>query len=244
MAIIGDNGNNVLNGGNGKDLIKGLDGDDILNGGNGSDTLIGDRGSDKSNGGNGHDRIIWNNGDGSDFNDGGNGNDVQEVNGGNGDEKFTLKAGGQDFLFDRVTAVQFTLDDKNIEKLELNGNGGKDFFKVDSLAGTDLKEVWFNGGKGHDELDASATEVKIKAWGGDGNDKMSGSSVADELNGDSGDDVLIGNKGDDKHNGGSGNDTIVWNNGDGSDTNNGGAGTNTQEVNGANAAGDEFVEGR
>ena len=148
MAIIGNNGNNVLNGGKGNDLIKGLDGDDVLNGKDGNDTLIGDKGSDKSNGGNGHDTIVWNNGDGSDFNDGGNGNDVQEVNGGNGDEKFTLKAGGQDFLFDRVTAVAFTLDDKNIEKLELNGNGGNDSFKVDSLAGTDLKEVWFNGGKG------------------------------------------------------------------------------------------------
>jgi Ca2+-binding RTX toxin-like protein len=56
--------------------------------------------------------------------------------------------------------------------------------------------------------------------------------------------AIIGDNGNNVLNGGSGHDTIVWNNGDGSDTNNGGAGTNTQEVNGANAAGDEFVEGR
>jgi Ca2+-binding RTX toxin-like protein len=241
MAIIGNNGNNVLDGGNGNDLIRGLDGDDVLNGKGGNDTLIGDRGSDRSNGGHGHDRIVWNNGDGSDFNDGGSGHDVQEVNGGDGDEKFALKAGGHDFLFDRVSPFPFTLNDQNIEKLELNGNGGKDIFKIHSLAGTDLTEVWFNGGKGHDELDGSATEVKIKAWGGDGSDKLFGGSAADELNGDHGDDLLVGNKGDDKHNGGSGHDTIVWNNGDGSDTNNGGAGTDTQVVNGANQAGDEFV---
>ena len=41
--------------------------------------------------------------------------------------------------------------------------------------------------------------------------------------------------------GGDGDDTLVWNNGDGSDVMNGEAGTDTTEVNGAGAAGDQFT---
>jgi Ca2+-binding RTX toxin-like protein len=209
MAIIGDNGNNVLDGGNGKDLIRGGDGDDILNGENGKDTLIGDRGSDRSNGGNGDDRIIWNNGDGSDFNDGGNGHDVQEVNGSGaqGDE-FVVKANGPGFLFDRVNLVPFKLTDTNIEKLEVNGGGGDDKLTVGNMAGTSLKSVLFNGGEGNDVLDASKANIKIEANGGTGHDKLTGGSADDILKGDAGDDVITGGHGNDKLFGGAGHDTF------------------------------------
>src|SRR4051812_3390844 len=241
MVINGDDGDNVLNGDNDDDVINGGNGNDTLNGNGGNDTLVGDRGSDTNNGGDGHDLIIWNNGDGSDLNDGGDGIDTQQVNGGNGDENFTLQAGGQDFLFDRVSAVAFTLNDQNIEKLELNANDGNDSFVVSSLADTNLNEASFYGGEGDDLLDASATEVKITASGGGDDDTLLGGSANDILNGDDGNDVLVGNKGDDWHNGGNGNDIIVWNNGDGSDNNDGGWDYDTQVVNGANGAGDEFV---
>ena len=240
--ITGTNGDDVLNGTEKNDVIVGLDGNDVLNGKGGKDVLVGNRGADKHNGGHGDDTIVWNNGDGSDTNDGGSGKDTQVVNGANAaGDAFEVRTGGNDFLFDRVNLVPFKLNDQNIEKLEVNGGGGHDSLKVFDLAGTDLKEIHFKGGAGNDSLDASATSVPVKAWGGDGHDKLLGGSVNDELNGDAGNDVLIGNRGSDKHNGGHGNDTIVWNNGDGSDFNNGGSGRDTQVVNGANAAGDEFV---
>ncbi len=137
--------------------------------------------------------------------------------------------------------MPFNLNDKNIEKLEVNGGGGNDSLKVFDLAGSDLKSVVFKGGTGNDSLDASATAVPVKASGGDGHDKLLGGSGNDELSGDAGDDLLVGNKGSDKNNGGHGHDTIVWNNGDGSDFNDGGSGKDTQVVNGAGAQGDEFV---
>ena len=152
-----------------------------------------------------------------------------------------VKANGSGLVFDRVNLVPFKLTDKNIEKLEVNGGGGHDTLKIGDMTGTSLKEVLFNGGHGDDYLDASATNIPVKANGGSGNDTMLGGSADDVLNGDGGNDVLVGGRGTDKHNGGHGNDTIVWNNGDGSDFNDGGSGYDTQVVNGANAAGDEFV---
>jgi len=232
----------IINGNNGDNVLLGTNDDDILNGKGGNDRLIGNKGDDKNNGDAGHDTIVWNNGDGSDTNNGGAGNDTQEVNGSNtqGDE-FVVKAGGNDFLFDRVNLGKFTLNDQNIEKLEVNGGGGDDKLTVGNLAGSDLNKIIFKGGDGNDWLDASKTDVAIEAWGGKGNDKLYGGSAKDVLNGDAGNDLLVGNKGDDKNNGGAGNDTIVWNNGDGSDTNNGGSGNDTQVVNGSKAQGDEFV---
>ena len=230
MAITGDNGNNVLNGGKGNDLIKGLDGDDVLNGKDGNDTLIGDKGSDHNNGGNGHDRIIWNNGDGSDFNDGGNGNDVQEVNGGNGDEKFTLKAGGQDFLFDRVTAVAFTL-----ERQEHREAGTQRQWRQRQLQGGQPCRDRPEGSlvqrrQGQRSMDAIASEPRSKHGAATATTQLLSGIKADDLYGDNGNDLLVGDKGNDKHFGGAGNDTIVWDNGDGSDTNDGGSGTDTQVV--------------
>ncbi len=150
---------------------------------------------------------------------------MQEVNGGNGDEKFTLKAGGQDFLFDRVNLVPFTLNDKNIEKLEVNGSGGNDSFKVDEPRRNRPEGSLVQRRQRARRTRRQRHGSQIKAWGGDGNDKLSRRLRGnDELNGDSRRRLLVGNKGDDKHNGGHGNDTIVWNNGDGSDTNNGGSG--------------------
>ena len=72
--------------------------------------------------------------------------------------------------------------------------------------------------------------------GGGGNDTITGSEYPDVMNGGDGDDRLIGDNNDagtrDVANGDAGNDTMVWNPGDGDDTNEGGAGSDTVEVNG------------
>ena len=72
--------------------------------------------------------------------------------------------------------------------------------------------------------------------GGDGNDTINGSQLADVLDGGAGNDRIIGddNQQDtfDVMRGGVGDDTLVWNPGDDDDTNEGGAGDDTSEVNG------------
>lgn len=74
--IEGGDGNDVLDGGNGKDWIVGGDGDDTLEGGNGKDTLMGGAGNDELEGNNGDDTL-----------DGGAGSD--QVEGGRGDDMMT-----------------------------------------------------------------------------------------------------------------------------------------------------------
>ncbi|MFI1992844.1 hypothetical protein [Actinoplanes sp. NPDC020271] len=53
----GEDGNDVLYGGNGSDRVSGYAGNDYLYGGNGSDTLIGGLGRDRIHGGAGKDKI-------------------------------------------------------------------------------------------------------------------------------------------------------------------------------------------
>ncbi|MEQ8791942.1 MAG: autotransporter-associated beta strand repeat-containing protein, partial [Pirellulaceae bacterium] len=77
--------------------------------------------------------------------------------------------------------------------------------------------------------------------GGADNDVLFGSSSVDQINGLGGNDQIIGRQSGDDLNGGDGDDLIIWNNGDGSDVIDGGADSDTVEVNGSNASGDEFL---
>ena len=86
--IRGGDGPDVLNGDTGNDTITGGPGLDVLNGGDGNDTLTGNQGGaappgpfELHNGGPGDDTMIWNNGDGSDIQEGGPGNDISIFNG-------------------------------------------------------------------------------------------------------------------------------------------------------------------
>ena len=104
--------------------------------------------------------------------------------------------------------------------------------------------VALNGGDGNDTLTVVATNTQIAGTtinGDGGNDILTGAETNDTLNGGPGNDRLVGFRGNDAMNGGDGDDTLVWNNGDGSDVMNGEAGTDTTEVNGAGAAGDQFT---
>lgn len=69
----------LIIGGNGKDILRGHVGDDTLDGGKGNDVLLGGRGNDLLSGGKGHDVLF--SGDGSDTLSGGKGNDVLVISG-------------------------------------------------------------------------------------------------------------------------------------------------------------------
>lgn len=222
-AILAFGSNDVVQGGDGNDLISGGDGNDFLDGEAGDDIIVGDKGDDTKLGGDGNDRIIWNDGDGSDRIDGGADLDTVEVNGSPdlGDE-FEVDAGASDVLFKRVNLGQFELDISTVETLEVNSDGGDDTFTVGDLSATGLENVIFNAGDGNDVLDGAEATTNLSAFGGNGNDTMTGGSGKDLFEGDAGDDNLAGRRGKDTLMGGVGNDILQG--GRGADLLTGGAG--------------------
>ncbi len=109
---------------------------------------------------------------------------------------------------------------------------------LDPLAGTDIgpNTIYFTGGIAEDAIDGSATDRRIVATGGDGNDTLiggtpddhfSGGRGNDTLNGGGGNDVLNGGAGDDRVYGGAGNDLLIAGSGAGDDTYDGGLDTDT-----------------
>ena len=228
--IDGLEGDDTVLAGGGDDEVNGGDGDDILFGEEGDDTLVGDRGADEMIGGDGDDRMIWNNGDGSDLMEGGDGYDTAEVNGSDSlGDTFRVRAGEDGRVdFARTNFGNFSLDIGSTEYLEIFGGGGDDFIQGgNGLA--DLIKLKLYGGDGNDTI-----------RGGDGNDLIRGGADDDELFGGKGDDTLIGDGGADIMKGNDGNDRMIWNNGDGSDVMEGGNGWDTAEVNGSDDAGDAF----
>ena len=194
VAVIaqGDGGNDLLKGSSVPEIT------DTLKGGEGDDTIIGNRGDDLKVGGKGNDRLIWNNGDGSDIMEGDEGYDVTEVNGAvEAGDDFELRANGHRAEFERLNLGNFTLDVDNVEQFEINGGGGDDTLNVKDLTGTDVQQVIFNGGEGNDTFDASHTHVKVMAYGGEGNDSLTGGSGDDLLKGGNGDNLLKGGSGAD-----------------------------------------------
>jgi Ca2+-binding RTX toxin-like protein len=124
-----------------------------------------------------------------------------------------------------------------------------------TVANTSLISVFGQGG--NDQISLSEVNGALPAaqlFGGDGNDVLTGGSGADLLFGQAGNDTLLGKggndflfggadndtltggDGDDQAFGEAGNDRMIWNPGDDTDLNEGGAGTDTVEVNGGNGA--------
>jgi Ca2+-binding RTX toxin-like protein len=216
----------LVEGKGGNDLINGSQLADTLKGGDGHDRVIGDdslAGSlDDMRGEAGDDTLVWNPGDDDDINEGGEGYDTAEVNGG-GKERFDVNpSGGGRVLFERVQddptfGAPFKVDiSDDTERLDLNAGGAEDIV---------------NAGAGLFDL-----QLAVDIDGGDGNDVLDGSDGPDLMTGGAGNDRIIGddnpaNTFDDMR-GGDGDDTMVWNGGDDDDINEGGAGNDTSEVNG------------
>ena len=215
--------------------ISGGDGNDNLDGGDGADLIAGDAGNDTIQlddnpagtretalGGDGDDTMIWNGGDDDDRNDGGAGNDTVTVNGAAADEVFSLNASATpgEARFERAATPgpgPFNIDITASERLDLKANGGNDAFSSDGAI--------------------AALGLHADVQGGDGNDTLDGTDAADLLDGGAGNDRIIPDDNPagthDIAQGGDGDDVIVWNGGDDDDTNDGGAGADVSEINGA-----------
>lgn len=115
-TLIGDDKDNVLDGGRGNDVLRGKGGNDTLIGGTGQDKLYGGEGDDSLDGGQGWDYI-----------EGNSGNDV--LFGGNGLD--TLKGGlGDDTYFFKKNDGMDTIKDMPLINLG-NQDGGFDTIKFD-----------------------------------------------------------------------------------------------------------------
>jgi len=140
-------------------------------------------------------------------------------------------------------------------KLLVNGGAVTVIGGAPTVANTTLIRVFGQGGSDVITLnEANGALPRANLFGGGGNDTISGGSDSDQLSGQTGNDTLLGRGGadvltggndndvvtggdaDDQGFGQSGNDRMVWNPGDDTDLNEGGAGDDTVEVNGAGSA--------
>ncbi|PIT09385.1 hypothetical protein BGI40_09745 [Snodgrassella communis] len=247
--LLGENGNDILNGGDRNDIIDGGSGNDILTGGAGNDILWGRDGDDILNGGDGND--ILNGGRDYDILNGGAGNDI--LSGGDWHkDRYEFEAGhGQDVIYDLGYSSQDDQSDRNdlvfkgakLADAEFTRSGKDLVIRAYGSADSVTLSDYLNDDNGHGRAfnfifdDQSITYEDIKyhygvtqsgdeqdnvLTGWQGKDILNGGTGEDTLNGEGGNDILNGGAGDDILNGGKGEDTL--NGGAGDDILNGGDG--------------------
>ncbi|WP_406833752.1 LapA family giant adhesin [Pseudomonas asiatica] len=128
-----NDGNDILNGGAGNDLLFGQGGDDTLDGGKGNDILIGGLGKDTLLGGEGNDILL-----------GGKGDDT--MTGGSGADTFVWKAGdtGNDVIKDFKVAEGDRIDLKDLLQGE-KGSTIDNYLKLTTVEGTTTLQVSSEG---------------------------------------------------------------------------------------------------
>ena len=119
----------------------------------------------------------------------------------------------------------------NTSVIKAFGQGGNDVITLSEVNGA-LPKAHLFGGTGNDVLTGGSGDDQL--FGQTGNDTQLGKGGFDLLFGGDENDTLTGGDADDQAFGQSGNDRMVWNPGDDTDLNEGGAGTDTVEVNGGN----------
>jgi Ca2+-binding RTX toxin-like protein len=121
----------------------------------------------------------------------------------------------------------------NTTQIRLNGLAGQDALTLDQANGA-LPAAVLSGGADPDVLTGGSGNDQL--FGQGDNDTLLGKGGFDLLFGGTANDTITGGDADDQAFGQSGNDRMVWNPGDDTDLNEGGAGTDTVEVNGGGGA--------
>jgi Ca2+-binding RTX toxin-like protein len=121
----------------------------------------------------------------------------------------------------------------NTAQIQVFGLGGNDTITLDETNGA-LPRGNLYGGAGNDTITGGSAADMI--FGEAGNDALLGKGGFDFLFGGTENDVLTGGDADDQVFGQAGDDRMIWNPGDDTDLNEGGAGTDTVEVNGGGGA--------
>jgi Ca2+-binding RTX toxin-like protein len=157
----------------------------------------------------------------------------------NGDLVVTSNAGDPI----EITSVEVN----NVQQVKINGDNPG----TGAAASATIDSIVVTGDSGANRIDLSdvnatdfPTLTSVTVDGRGGNDDITGSKLADTLNGGDGNDRITPDDNpentQDVARGDAGDDTIVWNGGDDNDVNVGGADNDTTEVNGA-AAGEAFT---
>lgn len=148
--------------------------------------------------------------------------------------EFSRDAAGTLRINDGALAIKMgTPTVANTRLIQVFGLGGDDAITLNETNGA-LPRANMFGGTGNDTLTGGSGRDQL--FGQSGNDVLLGRGNSDRLLGGSDNDVLTGGDADDLAFGESGNDRFVWNPGDDTDLNEGGAGTDTVEVNGGGGA--------
>ncbi|MEL6510334.1 MAG: sulfatase-like hydrolase/transferase [Pseudomonadota bacterium] len=213
--IWGEDGNDILKGGNWSDRLDGGTGNDTLIGGRGTDFLKGGEGADQMDGGAGFDTVDYKHADSAIY-----------VN------LHTGRGYGGEAQGDRLTGIERVWGSQHNDTImgdhsinTLIGYNGDDYFNAfsgdDHVFGGNGNDIVV-AGDGEDTVDAgegddlvSGGDGRDLVFGWDGNDKLIGGRDADTLVGERGDDTLLGQHGNDLLDGGEGADTL--NGGDGND---------------------------
>lgn len=166
-TLVGDHGDNDVDGAGGNDLLYGNQGNDSLFGKNGNDNLQGGEGEDRLYGGKGNDTLRGDEGD--DYLRDDSGLDV--FNGGAGQDTVSYWGHTKGMTVNLTTG---------------ENSGGDTYIDIEHLWGSN---------KANDHLTGDAQDNYIRGAGGD--DTLSGRVGNDTLRGDGGDDVMFGGLGDD-----------------------------------------------
>jgi Ca2+-binding RTX toxin-like protein len=246
--------NDTFTGDGTNETADGLAGNDTLNGGDGDDTLIGGLGDDTLNGGNGADLFIINEGEGggTETYDGGAGTDTIRVIG-------TSSAQAFNFIISTVISIErlefasttggfveavfYTNTIGGLSpSLQVVGSSIDDVITLSALGSgpalnVNLSGFTFTNWSGDDFVQILGYTDADTVTGSSQRDYIDGNAGNDTLNGGDGADTLIGGLGVDTVNGGAGNDFFFYNLGDGNGVMDGGADTDSLQVNDGAAAG-------
>jgi Ca2+-binding RTX toxin-like protein len=132
-----------------------------------------------------------------------------------------------------VSVVGGTATVANTSRISMFGLGGNDVLTISEVNGA-LPLAHLFGSSGNDVLTGGSGNDQL--FGESGNDTLLGKGGFDLAFGGNDNDTLTGGDADDQMHGQSGNDRMIWNPGDDTDLNEGGAGTDTVEVNGGGGA--------
>ncbi len=172
----------VVDTGDGDDVVAGGSGNELLRTGAGNDLVDGNRGTDTALLGDGNDAFVWDPGDGSDVIEGGGGDDRMLFNGSGGAEKFAATASGGRLRFTRDLG-SIVMDTDGVERVVVNALEGADSTIIDDLSSTDVRRVDVDlsgpGGGGDGATDVTTVN------GTAGNDfvRVSGSDGSVNVNG-------------------------------------------------------------
>jgi Ca2+-binding RTX toxin-like protein len=152
-------------GGNGDDVLDGGDGAERFVSGPGDDHVDGNRGADDAVLGSGTDTFRWDQGDGSDVVDGSAGFDTLDFRGFDAAETMSLTPQGEQALFFRQQgSIRMELD--RVERLDLRPLGGADSFTVADLSATDIVVVDVDLAAASGAADAAVDTVTVEGTAG------------------------------------------------------------------------------